>query len=155
MMSKAACDPKNASVVAALDASATFPVVIALKAPAAELHSKFIAVVYSGESIQSADALQCAMVDLDQRWGAIGPRLITTKFYEAGLSEFASAMADFYPISPAHFWKLILPEGRESVESAVRASKLLHLWHKKFELAGYNKDIAPPRESYLPTSRAF
>ncbi|WP_246763210.1 hypothetical protein [Rhizobium sp. 007] len=98
-----------------------------------------------------ADLIQNArdVVDLDQRWGAIGPRLITTKFYEAGLSEFASAMADFYPISPAHFWKLILPEGRESVESAVRASKLLHLWHKKFELAGYNKDIAPPRESYL------
>ncbi|CAN7645349.1 hypothetical protein LJR257_004739 [Ensifer adhaerens] len=92
-------------------------------------------------------------VDLDQRWGAIGPQLITTKFNEAGLSEFASAMADYYPISPADFWKLILPEGRESVEATVRASKLLHLWHKKFELTGYDKELAPPRESYL--HRAF
>ncbi|WP_245278323.1 hypothetical protein [Ensifer aridi] len=89
------------------------------------------------------------VVDLDQRWGAIGPQLITTKFYEAGLSEFASAAADYYPISPPDFWKLILPEGRETVEAAVRASKLLHLWHKKFEVAGYDKELAPPRESYL------
>lgn len=93
------------------------------------------------------------VVDLDERWGAIGPRLITSKFNDAGLSEFASALADYYPIAPADFWKLILPEGRESVEEAVGASKLLHLWHKRFELAGYNKELAPPRESYL--HRAF
>ncbi|WP_234835996.1 glycosyltransferase family 32 protein [Sinorhizobium meliloti] len=89
------------------------------------------------------------VVDVDERWGAIGPRLITAKFNEAGLSEFASAIADYYPISPADFWKLILPEGRESVEEAVLESKLLHLWHKRFEMAGYNKELAPPRDSYL------
>ncbi|WP_457814370.1 hypothetical protein U8C43_23665 [Sinorhizobium meliloti] len=89
------------------------------------------------------------VVDVDERWGAIGPRLITAKFNEAGLSEFASAIADYYPVPPADFWKLILPEGRESVEEAVRESKLLHLWHKRFEMAGYNKELAPPRDSYL------
>lgn len=90
-----------------------------------------------------------AVVDLDQGWGAIGPQLITAKFSEFGLAEFASATGDFYPIPPADFWKLILPEGRESVQAAVHASKLLHLWHRKFELSGYNKNTAPPRESYL------
>lgn len=94
-----------------------------------------------------------AAVDLDQRWGAIGPQLITTKFKEAGLSVFASEMADYYPISPADFWKLILPEGRESVEATVHASSLVHLWHKRFEITGYNKGLAPPRGSYL--HRAF
>ncbi|WP_234841264.1 hypothetical protein [Sinorhizobium meliloti] len=89
------------------------------------------------------------VVDLDQGWGAIGPQLITAKFNEAGLAELASPISDYYPISPADFWKLILPEGRESVEAAVHASKLLHLWHKKFELSGYQKDIAPPKDSYL------
>jgi len=90
-----------------------------------------------------------AAVDLDQRWGVIGPQLITTKFNEAGLSQFASPTADYYPIPPLDFWKLILPEGRESVEATVRASRLLHLWHKRFEITGYNKKLAPPPESYL------
>lgn len=98
-----------------------------------------------------ADLIQHArdVVDLDQGWGAIGPQLITAKFNEAGLAEFASAIADYYPVRPADFWKIVLPEGRESVESAVHESKLLHLWHKKFELSGYNKNTAPPIESYL------
>ncbi len=89
------------------------------------------------------------VVDLDQHWGVIGPRLITPKFHETGLSRFASGTADYYPISCAHFWKLMLPEERENVESAVRSSKLLHLWHHMFEVAGYKKDVAPPKGSYL------
>jgi hypothetical protein len=98
-----------------------------------------------------ADLIQHArdVVDLDQHWGAIGPRLITPKFHEAGLSTFASATADYYPISHLHFWKLLLPEERENVESAVYSSKLLHLWHHMFEVAGYNKEVAPPEGSYL------
>lgn len=98
-----------------------------------------------------ADLIQHSrdVVDLDQRWGAIGPELITGKFHKSGLAEFASAIADYYPIPPADFWKLILPEERESVEAAVCASKLLHLWHKRFQLTGYNKELAPPRGSYL------
>ena len=98
-----------------------------------------------------ADMIQHArgVVDMDENWGAIGPRLITPKLDESGLSKFASEMADYYPISYANFWKLVLPEERENVESASRSSKLLHLWHHMFEVAGYNKEFAPPRGSYL------
>ncbi|MGN7808079.1 hypothetical protein ACTJKE_36410 [Ensifer sp. 22521] len=90
-----------------------------------------------------------AVVDLDQRWGTIGPRLLSPKLHEAGLSGFASDMAAFYPISYAHFWKLLLPAERTNVESAVRCSKLIHLWHHMFEVVGYNKNLAPPKGSYL------
>ncbi|WDZ75428.1 hypothetical protein PWG15_12455 [Ensifer adhaerens] len=89
------------------------------------------------------------VVDLDQHWGVIGPRLITPKFNEAGLSKFASSTVDYYPISHLHFWKLLLPEERENVEAATRSSKLLHLWHHMFEVAGYNKELAPPKGSYV------
>lgn len=89
------------------------------------------------------------VVDLDQHWGVIGPRLITPKFNEAGLSNFASEPVDYYPIPHANFWKLLLPEERENVELAARSSKLLHLWHHMFEVAGYNKELAPPKGSYL------
>ncbi|KSV61859.1 hypothetical protein N183_36885 [Sinorhizobium sp. Sb3] len=98
-----------------------------------------------------ADLIQVARaaVDLDQRWGTIGPYLITTKFNESGLSQFASPAAEYYPLPPVDFWKMILPEGRESVEATTHASKLIHLWHKKFEITGYNKKLAPPRGAYL------
>ena len=98
-----------------------------------------------------ADLIQHArgVVDLDQHWGVIGPRLITPKFNQAGLSKFASARADYYPISHFDFWKLLLPEERENVESAARSSKLLHLWHHMFEISGYKKELAPPKGSYL------
>lgn len=89
------------------------------------------------------------VADLNQSWGAIGPKLLTPKLYAAGLSEFASAIDDFYPVSYSNFWKLLLPEERESVETAVHPSKLLHIWHHMFEIAGYDKNLAPPRDSYL------
>jgi hypothetical protein len=102
-----------------------------------------------------ADMIQHAsdVVDRDQPWGAIGPRLITPKLHEFDLSKFAREMPDFYPIPFHHFWKLLLPEERENVELASGSSKLLHLWHHMFEIAGYNKEIAPPAGSYL--HRAF
>jgi hypothetical protein len=98
-----------------------------------------------------ADMIQHAreVVDMDQNWGVLGPRLITPKFNEFGLSRFASGPTDYYPIPSAEFWKLVLPEERENVEFAVRSSKLLHLWHHMFEVAGYNKEVAPPKGSYL------
>ena len=98
-----------------------------------------------------ADMIQHAreVVDMDEIWGAIGPRLITPKLQESGLSKFASEMADYYPIPYDHFWRLVLPEEREYVELAARSSKLLHLWHHMFEVANYDKEIAPPKGSYL------
>ena len=98
-----------------------------------------------------ADLIQHArdVVDRDQAWGAIGPRLVTPKLKASGLSTFAREIRDYYPVPCSHFWKLVMPQERENVESAVRASKLLHLWHHMFEVSGYNKDIAPPMGSYL------
>lgn len=103
------------------------------------------------ENAVLADLVQHArsVVDLDQRWGTIGPSLVTPKLREAGLCEFGAEIADYYPISYAHFWKLLLPEERESVEAAANSSKLLHLWHHMFELARYDKELAPPKDSYL------
>ncbi len=89
------------------------------------------------------------VVDLDQNWGMIGPRLITPKLREAGLAELARPSAEFYPIEADEFWKPVLPEFHDTVTEAVKASKLLHLWHHMFELAGYDKELAPPKGSYL------
>jgi len=89
------------------------------------------------------------VVDLDQNWGVIGPRLITPKLREAGLADHASAAGDFYPVGADEFWKPVLPEFCDSVKTATQSSKLLHLWHHMFELAGYDKELAPPKGTYL------
>ncbi len=98
-----------------------------------------------------ADLIQNAreVVDVDQHWGTIGPKLLTPKLVDADLSQFASPTEDFYPISYRDFGKLLLPEERENVEAAVSSSKLLHLWHHMFEIVDYDKDLAPPKGSYL------
>jgi hypothetical protein len=89
------------------------------------------------------------VVDLDQPWGIIGPELVTRLFNEAGLSELAHPVSDFYPLSPAQFWMPLLPEEAKEVETAVSASTFLHLWHNQFKLSGYDKQAAPPKGSFL------
>ena len=50
-----------------------------------------------------------AAIDVDQRWGAIGPFLLTPVLAKHGLTGRALDSHVCYPIEPEQFWKLFLP----------------------------------------------
>ena len=50
-----------------------------------------------------------AAIDVDQRWGALGPFLLTPVLTKYGLTERALDSHVCYPIEPEQFWKLFLP----------------------------------------------
>ena len=54
-----------------------------------------------------------AAIDVDQRWGAIGPFLLTPVLAKHGLDSHALDSHVCYPIEPEQFWKLFLPGDRE------------------------------------------
>ena len=56
-----------------------------------------------------------AAIDVDQRWGAIGPFLLTPVLAKYGLTSHALNSHVCYPIEPEQFWKLFLPGYRDWV----------------------------------------
>jgi hypothetical protein len=97
------------------------------------------------ELIAAADAA----IDVDQRWGAIGPFLLTPVLAKHGLTQHALDSHVCYPIEPEQFWKLFLPTYREWVEDAVRGASFVHLWSEAIAWSGYDFWTCPPPGSYL------
>jgi hypothetical protein len=90
-----------------------------------------------------------AAIDADQKWGALGPFLLTPVLEKHGLYERALDPYVCYPIEPEQFWKLFLPSCREWVEAAARGATFVHLWSEAIAWSGYDFWTCPPAGSYL------
>jgi hypothetical protein len=90
-----------------------------------------------------------ASIDVDQKWGAIGPFLLTPVLAKYGLTQHALDSRVCYPIEPEQFWKLFLPEYRDWAVGAVRDATFVHLWSEAIAWAGYDLWTCPPAGSYL------
>ena len=98
-----------------------------------------------GELIATADAA----IDVDQRWGAIGPFLLTPVLAKYNLVQHALDLHVCYPVEPEQFWKLFLPSEREWAENAARGASFMHLWSEAIAWSGYDFWACPPHGSYL------
>ena len=90
-----------------------------------------------------------AAVDVDQRWGAIGPFLLTPVLTKHGLAGHALDSHVAYPIEPEQFWKLFLPGYRDWADGATRGASFVHLWSEAIVWSGYDFWTCPPAGSYL------
>jgi hypothetical protein len=90
-----------------------------------------------------------AAIDVDQKWGAIGPFLLTPVLAKYNLTEHALDSRVCYPIEPEQFWKLFLPSYREWVADAIRCASFVHLWSEAIVWSGYDFWACPPPGSYL------
>ena len=94
-----------------------------------------------------------AAIDVDQKWGAIGPFLLTPVLAEHGLAGRALDPHVCYPVEPEQFWKLFLPAYRDWAIGATRGATFVHLWSEAIAWSGYDFWACPPAGSYL--SEAF
>lgn len=90
-----------------------------------------------------------AAIDVDQRWGAIGPFLLTSVLARHGLTQRALDSDVCYPIEPEQFWKLFLPGYGDWVAGAARSATFVHLWSEAIVWSGYDFWSCPPAGSYL------
>ncbi len=90
-----------------------------------------------------------AAVDVDQKWGALGPFLLTPVLTKHGLYGRALDPHVCYPIEPEQFWKLFLPGCRDEVIGKLRDASLLHLWSEAIVWSGYDFRACPPEGSCL------
>ena len=90
-----------------------------------------------------------SVIDVDQKWGAIGPFLLTPVLEKHGLYGKAFDPHVCYPIEPEEFWKPFLPSHRAQVEEALAGASLLHLWSEAIRWSDYDLSICPPAGSYL------
>jgi hypothetical protein len=88
-------------------------------------------------------------VDRDQKWGALGPFLLTPVLERHGLYGKALEPDVCYPIEPEQFWKLFLPDHRSEVEAKTRDATMVHLWSEAIRWSGYDLTASPPAGSYL------
>jgi hypothetical protein len=88
-------------------------------------------------------------IDVDQKWGALGPFLLTPVLQKHGLYDRALDPRVCYPIEPEQFWTLFLPSRRDEVENAVAGATFVHLWSEAITWAGYDRTVCPPPGSYL------
>jgi hypothetical protein len=85
----------------------------------------------------------------NQKWGALGPFLLTPVLTKHGLYDRALDPHVCYPIEPEQFWKLFLPSYRDRVAEKVRGASMLHLWSEAIRWSGYDFSFCPPDGSYL------
>ncbi len=89
------------------------------------------------------------MVDVDQKWGALGPFLLTPILEKHGLYAQALDPHVCYPVEPEQFWKPFLPDWRDWVEETVDGATMLHLWSEAIRWSAYDPAVCPPAGSYL------
>ena len=88
-------------------------------------------------------------IDVDQRWGAIGPFMLTPVLIKYGLYDRALDSHVCYPIEPEQFWKLFLPAYRDWANEAAQGATFAHLWSEAIVWSGYDFWACPPADSYL------
>jgi hypothetical protein len=90
-----------------------------------------------------------AAIDVDQKWGAIGPFLLTPVLAKYNLTQHALDSHVCYPIEPEQFWKLFLPRYRGWAEKTAHGASFVHLWSEAIAWSGYDFWACPPLGSYL------
>jgi hypothetical protein len=90
-----------------------------------------------------------AAIDADQRWGALGPFLLTPVLIKYGLYDCALDSRVCFPIEPEQFWKLFLPAYRDWADETTRGATFAHLWSEAIAWTGYDFWSCPPAGSYL------
>lgn len=84
-----------------------------------------------------------------EKWGMIGPDLLTKHVNQNPESTHIMAADTFYPIHYLEFAKLILPEYTAECEQLCKQSFGLHLWNEMFRNLGMPKNMLPPEGSFL------
>jgi hypothetical protein len=100
-------------------------------------------------ALAELEATAEAAIDVDQKWGAIGPFLLTPVLAKYNLTQHALDSRVCYPIEPEQFWKLFLPRYREWVANAARGATFVHLWSEAIAWSRYDFWACPPLGSYL------
>ena len=90
-----------------------------------------------------------AAIDVDQRWGAIGPFLLTPVLFKYNLTQHALDSHVCYPVEPEQYWKHFHPSYRDWVVNAAREASFVHLWSEAIAWTGYDFWACPPPGSYL------
>ena len=103
----------------------------------------------SDASLAELVATAEAAADVDGRWGALGPFLLTPVLEKHGLYDKAFPPRVCYPIEPEQFWKPFLPSFRDEVVEAVEGATFLHLWSEAIRWCGFDFTTCPPEGSYL------
>jgi hypothetical protein len=88
-------------------------------------------------------------VDLDTKWGVIGPLLVTELVRKYDLLSLVQPRSAFYPLLPKEFWKLLVPEHLTDTKQATSGAIFLHLWYERYNMCGYEKEFAPAKGSFL------
>lgn len=97
------------------------------------------------ELVATADAA----ADVNQKWGAIGPFLLTPVLAKHKLTSHALDSHVAYPVEPEQFWRLFLPGYRDWADVAARDSTFMHLWSEAIVWSGYDFWTCPPAGSRL------
>jgi len=103
----------------------------------------------SDPALEELVATAEGVIDIDQKWGAIGPFLLTPVLERHGLYDKALEPHVCYPIEPEQFWKPFLPSWRDWVEQAVEGATMLHLWSEAIQRSDYDLSLCPPAGSFL------
>jgi hypothetical protein len=90
-----------------------------------------------------------AAIDVDERWGAIGPFLLTPVLIKHDLYDRALDSRLCYPVEPEQFWKLFLASYRDWADDAAEGATFVHLWSEAIVWTGYDFWACPPAGSYL------
>lgn len=93
-------------------------------------------------------------VDIDSKWGVIGPLLVTEMAVKHDVFHHARPQHEFYPVRFRNFWHVLLPGYKARLDQATQDSTFLHLWNECYRQCNYDKTIAPPEGSFLHTQFA-
>lgn len=83
-------------------------------------------------------------------WGDLGPKLITKKIGQLGLSEKVFERKEFYEIRAVETWKFFSPAHAEEVSARTCQSSAAHIWNEALKISVSNpKLFSPAPESFL------
>ena len=99
------------------------------------------------QAMRLLDACQSAFPVLD-RWGVVGPFLITRLLNENSIQANIVPQNYFYPIRAEEIFKLYLPEEKEEIFSQEQDWYCITLWGETLSRYGL-KYMSPPNGSYL------
>jgi len=80
-------------------------------------------------------------------WGKSGPELLTEVIKEENRMGEARPKSSAYPVSEAQAF--LMSKRQEEVERETSSSPFVHLWNAELRRMGIEKDIPPPKGSYL------
>jgi hypothetical protein len=89
-----------------------------------------------------------AMLDRDLPWGAL--QSANGKAFASGTPGFKmKSHLEYMPVECDDFYKYLLPEHCEEVETLTKEAKSIHLYNNILDKIGYHKWALPPNGSYL------